>query len=291
MLTIIPPVTHAAPESASNAGERIASVALPAPDSARLEGSLSATTTETSAEASTCAAPSNRYQTLKRALDVIVASLLLVLLAPWIVIAAGLIKLTSRGPAFYRQVRVGQAGRHFTLIKLRTMRQNAEAESGPIWSPRFDSRVTPFGQLLRQLHIDEFPQVWNVIVGDMSLVGPRPERPEFVAQLEAQVPCYRDRLLVRPGITGLAQLRQPPDSSLESVCRKVEHDVYYIQHIGLWLDFKLLCGTAFHLALELSQCLQCLFRLPTTVEIRQACQQLDMGERGNRPDDSRCPEV
>jgi lipopolysaccharide/colanic/teichoic acid biosynthesis glycosyltransferase len=190
------------------------------------------------------------YLPLKRAADIAGAIVLLILLSPCIALGALLVKLTSRGPAFYRQTRVGKNGREFTLFKLRSMQADAEAKTGPVWSTHADPRVTPIGKFLRSSHIDEFPQLWNVIRGDMSLVGPRPERPEFVAKLDWEVPFYRERLLVWPGITGLAQLKLPPDSDLESVCRKVEHDIFYVQNCHPWLDFKLMVGTAWRLVRE-----------------------------------------
>jgi hypothetical protein len=132
------------------------------------------------------------------------------------------------------------------------MKHNAEASTGPVWSTARDSRVTPVGKLLRNSHIDEFPQLWNVLRGEMSLVGPRPERPEFVAKLDWEVPYYSERLKVRPGITGLAQLRLPADTTLDCVRRKVEHDVYYVRHINPWLDLKLMLFTSWRLFREIA---------------------------------------
>lgn len=192
------------------------------------------------------------YIPVKRCIDALAAIVLLIVLSPFIALGVLLVKLTSRGPAFYSQVRVGKDGKHFTLYKLRSMRDNAEAETGPVWSTARDSRVTPVGNLLRSSHIDEFPQLWNVLRGQMSLVGPRPERPEFVAKLDWEVPYYSERLKVRPGITGLAQLRLPADTTLECVRRKVEHDVYYVRHLSPWLDLKLMYFTAGRLLREIS---------------------------------------
>jgi lipopolysaccharide/colanic/teichoic acid biosynthesis glycosyltransferase len=213
------------------------------------------------------------YLFVKRGVDFVGAIVLLVLLSPCIALGSLLVKLTSRGPAMYRQVRVGKWGREFTLRKLRTMRHDAEATTGPVWSTEFDSRVTPLGKLLRSSHIDEFPQLWNVIRGDMSLVGPRPERPEFVSQLALEVPFYMERLQVRPGITGLAQLRLPADTTLESVRQKVEHDVYYVQHCNPWLDLKLMAFTAWRLVKEVAHYgWKCLV-LPTDGDIEHGFQQ------------------
>lgn len=184
------------------------------------------------------------YLPLKSLIDFVLGLILLVVLSPVILTAAALIKLTSKGPAFYLQTRVGKDGRLFKIIKLRSMRHDAEARTGAVWSTFNDDRVTPVGRVLRATHIDEFPQLINVIMGDMSLVGPRPERPEFVRTLEMQIDHYSCRLLVRPGITGIAQLRLPPDSDLNSVRNKLEFDLYYVRHMNPWLDFLTLVGTA-----------------------------------------------
>lgn len=213
------------------------------------------------------------YVSVKRGADCMAAALLLVILSPLIALGVILVKLTSRGPAFYSQVRVGKDGREFTLYKIRTMKNNAEAETGPVWSTARDSRVTPIGKLLRSSHIDEFPQLWNVLCGQMSLVGPRPERPEFVAKLDWEVPYYRERLKVRPGITGLAQLRLPADTTLDCVRRKVEHDVYYVRNVNPWLDVKLLIFTAFRLIHEVNRASWRCIVLPTTDDIGEGFQQ------------------
>jgi lipopolysaccharide/colanic/teichoic acid biosynthesis glycosyltransferase len=209
------------------------------------------------------------YISWKRWAESLFAVVLLVLASPVIVLGAVLVKLTSRGPALYRQVRVGLNGRTFTLFKLRTMKQDAEAATGPVWSTENDPRITPLGHLLRRTHIDEFPQLWNVAKGEMSLVGPRPERPEFVAKLDWEIPWYRERLQVRPGITGLAQLRLPADASLDCVRRKVIYDLYYVRYVTPWLDFKLLCLTAARLLKELYKfCRRCVV-LPGAEEIER----------------------
>ena len=213
------------------------------------------------------------YLPVKRCSDCLFAALLLVLAAPVIAVGALLVKLTSRGPAFYRQVRLGKDGRPFTLFKLRTMRQDAEVGTGPVWSTENDPRITPLGHLLRRTHLDEFPQLWNVAKGEMSLVGPRPERPEFVARLDGEVPWYRERLNVRPGITGLAQLRLPADASLDSVRRKVVYDLYYVRFVTPWLDFKLLCLTAWRLFRELNRFVRRSVVLPDHAEIERGYQQ------------------
>jgi lipopolysaccharide/colanic/teichoic acid biosynthesis glycosyltransferase len=134
----------------------------------------------------------------------------------------------------------------FTILKIRTMIHNCESLTGPRWSMPGDPRITPVGWLLRKTHLDELPQLLNVLRGEMSLIGPRPERPEFVPELERAFPAYRQRLNVRPGVTGLAQVQLPPDTDLESVRRKLAHDLYYIRRLSPLLDLRLLLCTAFY---------------------------------------------
>lgn len=184
------------------------------------------------------------YASWKRAADLSLAVALLVMTAPLLLFAAVLVKLTSRGPILYSQVRLGQDGLPFILYKVRTMAHQCESLTGIQWSTPGDPRVTPVGRFLRRAHLDELPQLWNVIRGEMSLIGPRPERPEFVPQLEQVIPRYRDRLLVRPGLTGLAQVQLPPDSDLASVAVKLAYDLYYVRRVDAWLDIRLLAGTA-----------------------------------------------
>lgn len=183
----------------------------------------------------------------KDVVDFLLGLIFLLLIAPVMLLAALLVKLTSSGPAFYSQTRIGKNGKPFTILKLRTMYHNCESTSGPRWSTPGDSRITPLGRLLRRAHIDEFPQLWNVVRGDMALVGPRPERPEFIPSLTKALPHYPGRLLVRPGMTGLAQVQLPADSDLESVRRKLAYDLYYVRHVGLWLDLRILAGTLCYL--------------------------------------------
>jgi lipopolysaccharide/colanic/teichoic acid biosynthesis glycosyltransferase len=192
----------------------------------------------------TKAAAAGGYASCKRAADLTLAVLLLVLTAPLLFLAAALVKLTSRGPVLYSQVRLGLNGRPFTLYKVRTMAHQCESLTGIRWSTPGDPRVTPVGRFLRRAHLDELPQLWNIIRGEMSLVGPRPERPEFVPQLELVIPRYRDRLLVRPGLTGLAQVQLAPDTDLASVAVKLAYDLYYVRRVDGWLDLRLLVGTA-----------------------------------------------
>src|SRR5262249_20718427 len=152
------------------------------------------------------------------------------------------------GPAIYSQVRLGRGGRPFLIYKLRTMYHKCEAETGPQWCAKGDPRVTPVGRFLRTTHIDELPQLWNVLRGDMSLVGPRPERPEIIDELERHLAGYRNRLSVKPGVTGLAQIQLPSDTTVESVREKLILDLCYVQRFGAWLDFRIQVGTILYLA-------------------------------------------
>jgi lipopolysaccharide/colanic/teichoic acid biosynthesis glycosyltransferase len=184
-----------------------------------------------------------RYFRWKNAVDRAVAALLLVPGLPIIGLLVLLVRLTSRGPGLYRQLRVGKDGRLFHMYKIRTMGCDAEASTGPVWTTRNDPRVTRVGRVLRKLHLDEFPQLLNVVKGEMALVGPRPERPEFVRVLGRQIPAYMNRLAVRPGITGLAQINLPPDSDVTSVHRKVILDLEYIERAGLFIDARMFLCT------------------------------------------------
>jgi len=173
----------------------------------------------------------------------IVALVMFTVSLPVLVILGALVKLTSRGPALYTQTRLGRGGRRYRIYKLRTMRHNCERNSGPCWSTPGDPRITTIGRLLRRTHLDELPQLWNVLKGDMSLVGPRPERPELAEPLRRKIPFYDERLRVRPGVTGLAQVQLPPDTDLASVRRKLMCDLYYVRHASLWLDLQILVCT------------------------------------------------
>ncbi len=184
-----------------------------------------------------------KYRAMKPKFDRIVGLILLVAFAPIIGLAALLVKLTSRGPAFYRQERVGELGRTFEIIKIRTMRRDAEMKSGPVWADAHDPRVTLVGGFLRRTHLDELPQLVNVVRGEMSLVGPRPERPHFVQQLRERIPGYDQRLTVKPGITGLAQVRAGYDHALRDVRRKVKLDTMYAQRMCWWVDFIIIVRT------------------------------------------------
>jgi lipopolysaccharide/colanic/teichoic acid biosynthesis glycosyltransferase len=187
------------------------------------------------------------YIIIKRLLDFSVALVLIVATAPLYLLAAALVKLTSDGPVVYTQVRVGRGRRLFTIYKIRTMYDDCERLTGPRWSTENDPRVTPVGRFLRRTHLDELPQLWNVLKGEMSLVGPRPERPEFVGRLEKELPRYGERLGVDPGVTGLAQVNLPPDTDHECVRRKLVYDLYYMENRGLWIDLRIIVGTGLFL--------------------------------------------
>ncbi len=192
--------------------------------------------------------PPGRYASLKVLSDAILAAALLVLLSPLILLALAAVRLTSRGPVIYSQVRSGLGGRPFIIYKIRTMYDRCEEQSGPRWCAlRGDRRVTPVGGLLRAFKIDELPQLWNVLRGEMSLVGPRPERPEIIVELERVIPYYTRRLLVRPGLTGLAQVQLPADTDIESVRHKLACDLYYIHNLRPLMDARILLSTATYL--------------------------------------------
>jgi sugar transferase (PEP-CTERM system associated) len=179
----------------------------------------------------------------KRALDVSLAALLFVALAPVMLAVAVLVRLTSSGPVLYHQQRVGQHGRIFTVHKFRSMRDDAEAQTGAVWAQANDDRITPLGRVLRRARLDELPQLWNVLTGDMSFVGPRPERPEFVRQLSKDIPYYGQRHAVRPGLTGWAQVRYTYGASVEDALMKLQYDLFYIKNMSLSLDLFIMFST------------------------------------------------
>jgi lipopolysaccharide/colanic/teichoic acid biosynthesis glycosyltransferase len=183
------------------------------------------------------------YHDKKVVFDRATGAVLLLISLPILAVLLVLVRATSRGGALYRQRRVGKEGREFWLYKIRTMYQDAEALGGPQWAKPKDSRITPIGRALRFLHLDELPQLLNVVRGEMSLIGPRPERPEFVEQLALVIPNYKDRLGVLPGITGLAQINLPPDETTECVKKKVAIDCEYIIHGSAVLDLRILICT------------------------------------------------
>jgi lipopolysaccharide/colanic/teichoic acid biosynthesis glycosyltransferase len=188
-----------------------------------------------------------RYTSYRSLTETVLTLLLLVPAVPVILLASLLVKLTSRGPTFYLQKRVGRNGKVYTLFKIRTMFHDCERFTGPRWATVQDPRITLVGRWLRHLHIDELPQLCNVLRGEMSLVGPRPERPEIAEHLERLIPGYRERLLVRPGLTGLAQVQLPPDCDLASVRTKLAYDLYYVRYLSSSLDLRILLCTACHL--------------------------------------------
>jgi sugar transferase (PEP-CTERM system associated) len=172
----------------------------------------------------------------RRVVSLTVSLMCLLVFLPFLPLIALLIKFTSRGPVFYRQERVGKNGKVFTCYKLRTMRDDAEVGKGPTWAGDDDPRITSVGRWLRYLRLDEVPQLWNVLRGDMGFVGPRPERPEFVEWLNREIPYYHLRHIIRPGITGWAQVRYQYGASLEEAKEKLKYDLYYIKNISLSLD-------------------------------------------------------
>ena len=178
----------------------------------------------------------------KRTFDIVCASLILVVVAPAMLVTALLIRLTP-GPVIYRQTRVGERGRPFTMLKFRTMRADAEQPGCPAFAQRQDPRVTPVGRVLRRAHLDELPQLWNVLRGDMSIVGPRPERPEFIPMLEQAVPFFTRRLLVKPGITGWAQLRRDYASDADGAAEKLSYDLWYLRHRNVLVDLAICAKT------------------------------------------------
>lgn len=181
----------------------------------------------------------------KRGMDLIFSLTVLVVLSPVLVAISVAIKRNSEGPAIYSQRRVGKNGKNFTMYKFRTMRNDAEMETGPTWAAENDPRVTKVGAWLRKTRLDEIPQFYNVLKGEMSLVGPRPERPYFVEQFKNEIPMYTRRLRVRPGITGWAQVKWKYDSSLDDVKEKTKYDLFYVENMSLRMDFKILINTLF----------------------------------------------
>jgi lipopolysaccharide/colanic/teichoic acid biosynthesis glycosyltransferase len=184
---------------------------------------------------------------LKAACDTAAALLLLVPALPLMAACVALVRLTSPGPGLYSQTRVGRGGRVFTLYKIRSMVHDCESLTGPRWSLPGDPRITVVGRVLRRLHLDELPQLWNVLRGDMSLVGPRPERPEIVKRLRLSVPGYDRRHAVKPGITGFAQVHLPPDTCVRSVKNKLAYDLFYIRHRSVGMELYVLLATGLKL--------------------------------------------
>lgn len=182
---------------------------------------------------------------IKRLMDIILSFLLIIITLPATLLASLLIKLDSKGPIFYRQNRSGLNGKVFKIIKFRTMVADAEKLSGPVWSTKGDPRITRVGKFVRKVRLDEIPQALNILKGDMSFVGPRPERPFFVEKLSHEIPLYKRRLKVRPGITGWAQVKHKYDETIEDVKVKLRYDLFYIENMSLRMDFKILFRTIF----------------------------------------------
>ncbi len=207
--------------------------------------------------------PKARSEALSRALNFVLAAIALILLSPALLLIAVAVKLTSRGPVLYTQTRIGidrrwarnpgdeadprrahnLGGRVFTIYKFRTMCVNAEHLSGAVWAAKEDPRVTPVGKFLRQYRLDELPQLFNVLLGDMNVVGPRPERPSIFAQLRTTIPQYDARQRVKPGITGLAQVNQQYDQCLDDVRNKLRYDLEYLRRQSFWEDIRIMLKT------------------------------------------------
>lgn len=180
---------------------------------------------------------------VKRAIDILFSLFVILLFLPVWIFFSLIIKLTSRGPVFFKQKRVGKDAQIFKVYKFRSMYLDAEKRTGPVWAEKKDPRVTPIGRIIRKLRIDEIPQFINVLDGDMSLVGPRPERPYFVDKLKRHVPLYARRLKIKPGITGWAQVKGEYDSTVEGVKKKLEYDLFYAENMSLRMDFKIIFNT------------------------------------------------
>lgn len=184
--------------------------------------------------------PANRF--IKRSFDIIFSILVVIILSPVYIAAALLVKLTSKGAALYGQERVSRNGKTFIMLKFRTMRTDAEKESGPVWARENDPRRTVVGGFLRKTSIDELPQFFNVLKGDISIVGPRPERPHFVKKFSGKIPRYMERHVVKGGLTGWAQINGLRGDT--SLTERVKYDLYYIENWTLWLDIKIIVRTA-----------------------------------------------
>ena len=183
------------------------------------------------------------YAFAKRIFDMITSIVGIIVLSPLFLITALLVRLTSKGPIFYSQVRVGKKGRLFKMYKFRTMAIDAEKETGPVWAAENDSRLTLVGGFLRKAHIDEIPQFINILKGEMSLIGPRPERPIFVERFKEEISGYEQRLAVKPGITGLAQVWHCYDETVEDVKKKLRYDLLYVKKMCFWADFDIMMRT------------------------------------------------
>ncbi len=180
---------------------------------------------------------------VKRMTDVFFSSIMLIVLSPVMLITAILIKLDSKGSVIFSQTRVGENEKEFNVYKFRSMKQDAEAGTGPVWANADDNRVTRFGRFMRKTRLDELPQLINVIKGDMSFVGPRPERPYFVEQLKKEIPYFEMRTVVKPGLTGWTQIKYAYGATVEDAIEKLQYDIYYIKHMSLFFDLMIILGT------------------------------------------------
>ena len=183
------------------------------------------------------------YDLAKRAIDLMGSIIAVIVLSPLFILVALLIKALSTGPVFFRQTRVGLYGKTFEIYKFRTMKVDAEKYSGPVWATKNDNRLIPGGDFLRKSKIDEIPQFFNVLKGEMSIIGPRPERPFFVERLKNQIPDYEKRLKIKPGITGLAQVLHRADETIKDVKLKIKYDLLYIRKMCLLTDIQILIQT------------------------------------------------
>jgi len=183
------------------------------------------------------------HHVVKSAMDLFLSCIGLIIFFPIMAFIALAIKVSSSGPIFYRQERVGKNGKTFVLLKFRSMGEDAEKETGPVWAEENDKRVTPIGKIIRKLRLDEIPQLINILRGEMSFVGPRPERSHFIEQLKDKIPFYEKRHAVKPGITGWAQIEYPYGASKNDALEKLKYDLYYIKNISLFLDLEILFRT------------------------------------------------
>ncbi|OGN00156.1 MAG: hypothetical protein A3B91_01945 [Candidatus Yanofskybacteria bacterium RIFCSPHIGHO2_02_FULL_41_29] len=183
------------------------------------------------------------YEEMKRFFDIIFAIIFGIITLPFIPLIALTIKIGSSGPVLYRQKRVGQNGKNFEIIKFRTMRKDAEKETGAVWAEKDDPRTTLLGKFLRKTRIDELPQLWNILRGEMSFVGPRAERPEFHDELKTEVPFYEERYIIKPGLSGWAQINYHYGSSVNDAAQKLQYDLYYIKNRSLILDLGIILKT------------------------------------------------
>lgn len=182
-------------------------------------------------------------RSMKRVMDIIVSTFVLTIFSPIWLLLGIIIKIDSKGKILYRQKRVGKEEQIFEIFKYRSMSAGAESNTGPVWAAEDDPRITRVGTFLRKSRLDEVPQFINVLMGNMSLVGPRPERPFFVERLKKEVPLYSKRMRIRPGITGWAQIKHKYDESLDDVKRKLRYDLFYIENMSLRMDFKIILST------------------------------------------------